>query len=237
MGFRHSLLLAFDQTVASTSPDDFITSLAHAARPLAAICVGQEWSFGKGRQGNLQNLARLGSQLHFQEIGVPEIRLDGETVSSTRIRNAVALGNFPEAERLLGRPFSIVAPVQHGRALGRTLGFPTANLTLSNQQLPPKGVYAVRVNLVHRNKSHAGVANLGTRPTVDAQSLQPSLEVHLFDFQGDLYGETIEVQFVSHLRAEQKFESLEQLKGQIQRDAVQARTLLARQNSAADSRP
>jgi riboflavin kinase/FMN adenylyltransferase len=232
MGFSHSLLLSFDRTVASTSPDEFIKSLVHSARPLAAICVGQEWSFGKGRQGNLRKLAQLGAQLRFQEIGVPEIHLDGEAVSSTRIRNAVALGNFPEAERLLGRPFSLLAPVQHGRALGRTIGFPTANLVLSHQQLPPNGVYAVWVRLAQWNKVYAGVANLGTRPTVDSQALHPCLEVHLFDFEGDLYEQTIEVQFESLLRDERKFESLEQLREQIQRDAAQARTLLTRETGS-----
>lgn len=227
MGFSHAMLLPFDKTVAATSADAFIEDLAHAARPLAAICVGRDWSFGKGREGNLQKLASLGAKLRFQEIGIPEIELDGEIVSSTRIRTAIALGDFAEAERLLGRRYSVQGEVRHGRALGRTLGFPTANLALSSEQLPPNGVYAVRVAGSVLSRVHEGVANLGFRPTVDTTAVQPSLEVHLFDVSQDLYGHTLEVEFAAHLRAEQKFDSVEMLRAQIQQDTQRARTLFA----------
>jgi riboflavin kinase/FMN adenylyltransferase len=232
LGFSHALILPFDQAMAATSADNFIESLALAARPLAAICVGQEWAFGKGRHGNLQKLGQLGAQLHFHEIGVPEIQIDGEVVSSTRIRNAVTLGNFSESERLLGRPYSVFGRVQQGRALGRTIGFPTANIALSSQQLPPHGVYAVRVRDVHSGAVYSGVANLGIRPTVDTLSGPPLLEAHLFDFSADLYGNNLEVEFVAHLREERKFASVALLKSQIELDTTQARAVLDRTEAA-----
>ncbi len=232
LGFSHALILPFDQTMAATSADEFIEKLALAARPLAAVCVGQEWAFGKGRHGNLQKLGQLGAQLHFREIGVPEIQKDGEVVSSTRIRNAVTLGNFSEAERLLGRPYSVFGRVLQGKALGRTLGFPTANIALSSQQLPPHGVYAVRVREVHSGAVYSGVANLGIRPTVETLSGLPLLEVHLFDFSGDLYEKNLEVEFVAYLREERKFASIVLLKKQIELDTTQARAVFAQSKAA-----
>jgi riboflavin kinase/FMN adenylyltransferase len=220
-------LLPFDEVLAGTSATEFITGLASYSKPLAAICVGHQWSFGKGREGNLEKLALLGQILNFSEIGVPEIDVDNEPVSSTRIRNAVANGEFHIAERLLGRPYTVLGEVQHGRALGRTIGFPTANLLLHNEQLPPSGVYAVRVSRDDEHTTLPGVANLGLRPTVEATPSQPILEVHLLDFNGDLYSETLEVEFISLLRNEQKFPSLEALRQQIGRDTLRARELLA----------
>jgi len=226
MGFSHALVLPFDTSMAATSADDFICSLAGAAHPLAAICVGHQWSFGKGREGNLESLAKLGGRLGFAEIGVPELLGEGEAVSSTRIRNAVASGDFEQARRLLGRAYSVLGEVQHGRALGRTLGFPTANLGLFNEQLPPQGVYAVRVAGIAGAAALPGVANLGTRPTVSETAVPPTLEVHLLGFSGDLYGAVLEVEFVSFLRGERKFDSVELLRQQIQRDAAHAATVL-----------
>ena len=226
LGLSNTLLLPFDTTLASTSADDFIASLARHCRPLAAICVGHQWSFGKGRQGNLQRLVELGENLHFEAFGVPEIDMDGEPVSSTRIRNAVAGGLLPLAQRLLGRPYTVLGRVEHGRALGRTIGFPTANLVLFNEQLPPEGVYAVRVMREYSDQRLPGIANLGTRPTLNQPSTQVTLEVHLFDFCDNLYSEILEVEFVAHLRSEKKFDSLESLRSQIVCDSTQARDRL-----------
>jgi riboflavin kinase/FMN adenylyltransferase len=229
MGFENALLLAFDAALRATSAEAFVRSLAAAACPLAAVCVGHQWSFGRGREGNLELLAQLGAELHFEEIGVPEVEWEGEPVSSTRIRNALAAGNLPLASQLLGRSCTVLGEVCHGRALGRTIGFPTANLALFNEQLPPNGVYAVRVNLLAGDGGelpYRGVANLGVRPTVDGGEEAPSLEVHLFDFDGDLYGRRLEVEFVSFLREEKRFDSLALLQEQIAHDANQARSLL-----------
>jgi riboflavin kinase/FMN adenylyltransferase len=230
MGFEWTLLLSFDASLRATPAEAFVRSLAGAARPLAAVCVGHQWSFGKGREGNLELLGRLGEELHFAEIGVPEVELEGGPVSSTRIRNALAEGDLLFAKQLLGRGYTVLGKVVHGRALGRTIGFPTANLMLFNEQLPPNGVYAVRVAFPAVSSGaqwFGGVANLGFRPTFEQASGGPSLEVHLFDFAGDLYGQHLEVEFVLHLRPEKRFDSPAQLKEQIAVDADQARTLLA----------
>jgi riboflavin kinase/FMN adenylyltransferase len=236
LGFTHTLLLSFDQELAAMDADDFIRSLAHHAQPLAAICVGHQWSFGKGRKGNLERLALLGSALQFDEIGVEEVQIAGTPVSSTRIRNALLAGDLSLASHLLGRPYTVLGKVQHGRELGRTLGFPTANMSLLSEQLPPNGVYAVRVTQPDDGFpqfSHwAGVANLGTRPTVSSDSgestprSEPILEVHLLEFTGDLYGRTLEVEFVEFLRPEQRFDSLDLLRAQIGADAREAARLL-----------
>jgi riboflavin kinase/FMN adenylyltransferase len=242
LGFERCLLLPFNSALAATAPDSFIRSIATTARPLAAVCVGETWSFGKGRQGNLQLLRTLGSELGFTGIGVPEVELEGEPVSSTRIRSALANGSLDLAAQLLGRPYSVLGEVLHGRAIGRTIGFPTANLTLHQQQLPPHGVYAIRVRLPHTatyshssHFSHPGVANLGLRPTITPGETAPTLEAHLFDFSGDLYGQSIEVEFVQFLRLERRFDSLEALRHQIQTDSAFARASLS--NSASLSHP
>jgi riboflavin kinase/FMN adenylyltransferase len=230
MGFEAMLLLTFDTALSATPPEQFVKDLAAAARPLAAVCVGHQWSFGRGRQGNLDLLVRLGSELSFEGIGVPEVEWAGEPVSSTRIRNALAAGNIELASDLLGRRYAVAGEVLRGKALGRTIGFPTANLSLANQQLPPNGVYAVRVALpAGASGSHwcHGVANLGFRPTVGADAEDPLLEVHLFDFESDLYGKSLDVEFVSFLRPERRFGSLALLREQIAKDTEAARALLA----------
>jgi riboflavin kinase/FMN adenylyltransferase len=229
MGFEHTLLLSFNTALRATPAEAFVRSLAAAARPLAAVCVGHQWSFGRGREGNLELLAHLGEELHFEDIGVPEVEWEGGPVSSTRIRNALTAGNLTLARQLLGRGYTVLGEVCHGRALGRTIGFPTANLALFNEQLPPNGVYAVHVALLAEDgheMPYSGVANLGVRPTLAGGDETASLEVHLFDFDGDLYGRRLEVEFVSFLRPEKRFDSLVLLQEQIARDATRARTLL-----------
>jgi riboflavin kinase/FMN adenylyltransferase len=230
MGFEQILLLPFDASLRDTTAEAFVTSLAAAARPLVSVCVGHQWSFGRGRAGNLALLARLGAQLRFEEIGVPEVEWAGEPVSSTRIRNAIAVGNLELAGQMLGRRYTVLGEVAHGRALGRTLGFPTANLAPFSEQLPPNGVYAVRAKVPDGHGKDLclhGVANLGTRPTVSTNDNRPLLEVHLFDFTEDLYGQWLEVEFVSFLRGELRFESLALLQEQIRRDAELARRRLS----------
>lgn len=230
MGFRETLLLSFDAALRTTPAEHFVRNLSAAARPLAAVCVGQQWTFGRGREGNLALLARLGAELGFEEIGVPEVEWEGEPVSSTRIRNALAEGDLPLARQLLGRGYTVLGEVGRGLALGRTIGFPTANLILLNEQLPPNGVYAVRANVYADGNDvqwTGGVANLGLRPTLNQNEGSPRLEVHLLDFEGDLYGKLLEVEFVSFLRGERRFDSMLHLQEQIARDALLARSLLS----------
>ncbi len=177
----------------------------------------------------------LGESHDFAVYGVPAVQMDGQVVSSTLIRQAVRVGDFSKAQRFLGRDYSVFGNVVQGQQLGRQLGFPTANLAVENEELPPNGVYAVRVggSLPSLLKSYdsgqaasntlLGVANLGLRPTVNTGVTERTLEVHLLDFDGDLYGKEMEVSFIKMLRAEQKFASLDELKAQIARDVELAR--------------
>jgi len=220
-GIERLLVIPFDLAFAATPPEDFIGSLAAAARPLREICVGFEWSFGRARAGNLALLDRLGQQLGFDEVGVPAVEIRGQIVSSTLIRRAIESGDFATAAAFLGREFTILGTVIEGARIGRTLGFPTANLSAHNEQFPPNGVYAVEVR--HGENRHRGVVNIGVRPTIQNADGERVFEVHLFDFAEDLYGQDLEVTFRRFLRPERKFPSLDALRAQIALDAEHAR--------------
>jgi riboflavin kinase/FMN adenylyltransferase len=225
IGVSHLLVLTFDRELASTAPADFVRQLVAAANPLREICVGQEWSFGKNRAGNLALLKELGIELGFNVVGVEPVTSEGEIVSSTAIRKAVEAGDFASATRMLGREYTILGTVEEGKHLGRSLGFPTANLSAHSEQFPPNGVYAAEGLL--DGKTLRGVVNLGVRPTIEGGSPQRVLEFHVFDLDRDLYGKEIEMRFLRYLRPEQKFENLGALREQIGRDVATAREVFA----------
>lgn len=212
------LALPFTREFAQISATDFIESLVRHQH-VATIAVGEDWRFGKGREGDVTFLRRIGEKHGFQVIALPPVMHQGERISSTRIRQSIRDGAMTNAAEMLGRPYGIEGLVVKGQQLGRTLGFPTANIALGEEQLPPDGVWAVRGH----GDGHAwqGVANLGNRPTVDG--LTRVFEVHLFDHDSDLYGKMLEVEFVKHLRPEQKFPSLDALREQIAKDVTAAR--------------
>lgn len=223
-GFPYLLVVPFDLEFAAQPPEAFIHGLATAGRPLRQICVGENWAFGAKRAGNVELLRELGAGLGFSVAEVGAVQVDGATVSSTRIREAVERGDLDAARRFLGRDYTILGTVEAGARLGRTIGFPTANLRAHNEQFPPDGVYAVRVAIDGRTWN--GVANIGYRPTVSTSEIERRLEVHLFDFAGDLYGRDLDVDFIRFLRGERKFDGLDALKAQIASDAAEARRLL-----------
>ncbi len=223
-GLDALLVMEFTREFAATPPERFIEALHGACDGLREICVGHEWSFGKERAGNLELLDRLGERLGFEEVGVPAVRVDGEIVSSTLIRAAVEEGNLERARRLLGRAFTVLGTVVEGRRIGRSLGFPTANLSAHNEQFPPNGVYAVRARL--DSKTLPGVVNIGTRPTIHPGSVERVLELHMLDFDEEVYGREIEVEFRQRLREEMKFSGIEALQAQIARDIAAARAVL-----------
>lgn len=190
---------------------------------MRTLAIGEDWRFGRGRAGDvgfLRARAAAGYQLEV----VPPVMVDGERVSSTRIRQAIRDGSIAAAARMLGRPYAVSGTVVAGRKLGRKLGFPTANVAIGEELTPPDGVWAVRVALGDA-RVLSGVANLGVRPTVDGATRV--LEAHVFDFSGDLYGREIEVEFVEFLRAEMRFSSLDLLRQQIRKDVSLARQRLA----------
>ncbi len=220
IGIPCLLACPFTTETARTPATAFIHQLVEAARPLGCISVGYTWNFGHKREGNIHLLMEMGQEHDFAVYGVPPLKIDGEIVSSTLIREAISTGNFTKAATLLGRDYSVFGTVIEGQKLGRQLGFPTANVDVENEQLPPLGVYAVQARI--ESVWLPGVANLGRRPTV-TENAEPSLEVHLFDWSGDLYGKDLEVRFTKFLRSEMKFSGLDELKAQIQRDIAAAK--------------
>ncbi len=223
LGVSHLLVLKFDRELASTAPADFVRQLVAAAKPLREICVGQEWSFGKNRAGNLALLKELGAELDFNVVGVEPVTSEGTIVSSTAIRRAVEAGDFETAARMLGRSYTILGTVEEGQHLGRSLGFPTANLSAHSEQFPPNGVYAAEGLL--EGTTLRGVVNLGVRPTIESEVPQRVLEFHVFDLDQDLYGKDIELRFLQYLRSEKKFENLAALREQIARDVKSAQEI------------
>lgn len=218
------LCLRFDEGFAHQSATQFIEDLLVAKLGIRYLIVGRDFHFGHQRQGNFSLLREAGEQQGFEVRAMPTVEEGGERISSSRIRAALGQGDLPQAAFLLGRPYQLQGRVAHGRKLGRQLGFPTANIFLHRQNAPLTGVFAVRMHGVS-DQPWPGVANLGFRPSVD-QLQKLLLEVHCFDFSGDLYGRYVAVEFVEKLRGEQKFPSLDALRTQIQADCDQARARL-----------
>jgi riboflavin kinase/FMN adenylyltransferase len=224
-GMAQTLLLRFNAALTAMSAEDFVRQVL--ARRLAAreVWVGADFRFGHKRAGDVAMLERMGDELGFRACTMPSVLLDDSRVSATRVRMLLAAGEFTGAANLLGRPFVIDGKVEYGNQLGRTLGFPTANIHLRSRVSPVAGIFAVRVGLGDGECSWPGVASLGVRPTVN-QVVEPLLETHLFDFEGDLYGQRMAVEFVAKLRDEQKFDGLDALKAQMDHDARSAREIL-----------
>ena len=221
IGVEHLLLYPFDKSVAATEAEAFVRQLAAGCGRLESIFVGETWRFGKGRAGDVAMLTRLGAELGFSALGVTPFMLGDDVVSSTLVRAAVDHGDLDRAQSLLGRDYSVLGKVIAGRKLARQLGWPTANVEVQGTLLPPNGVYVVEA-FVHGHWQRA-VANLGYRPTVAAEGEALALEVHVLDFNSDLYGQPLEVRFLRKLRDEKKFASLDELRSQIAADVEETR--------------
>ncbi len=225
-GAETVMTLTFDSGLAALSPEDFVRKILRERLGLSGVVSGSEFHFGKGRAGDVDALARLAVAAGISAHRVAPLPADDggiEKIGSSAVRAALKSGDVAEAERLLGRRWSVSGTVAEGRRLGRTIGFPTANLDLGELIEPRYGVYAVSVT--HGARAYPGVANFGLKPTVGAP--RPLLEAHLLDFQGDLYGETIEVAFAAFIRPETKFQSIDELKAQIGCDVETARGYFA----------
>jgi len=220
-GIDRVLVMVFNEALQAWSADDFIERVFVGGLGARHIVLGDDFRFGNAREGDF-SYAQAAAQRHGYSVEkMDTVLIDGERVSSTRLRAALMAGDFVEAERLLGRPYTMTGRVEYGRQLGRTLDTPTANVRLDRIRSPLAGVFTVRVSGAGLDNVD-GVANVGTRPTVD-DSLTASLEVHLLDRKVDLYGRRLTVTFLHKLRDEQKFDSLEALKDNIQLDKTHAR--------------
>jgi len=216
-------LLRFGPPLRNLSGEAFAQLLANDLRtPL--VVVGHDFRFGRNGEATAAMLTAAGQRLGFGVDVVPPVTMDGERVSSSGVRDALAKADFEQVRRWLGRPYSMTGRVVEGNRLGRSLGFPTANLQIERRRPPVQGIFAVRVHGAGE-VAMPGVASLGTRPTVDGEH-KLLLEAHVFDFSGDLYGREIEVEFVAKLREEERFPSLDALVAQMHEDAAQARRIL-----------
>ena len=209
------LCLRFDEHLAKMAPDEFIRRILIEGLGVRYLVVGDDFRYGAKRVGDFALLRKTGETNGFEVIPLHTFNIDGERVSSTRIRAALAGGDLATAEKLLGRPYRMCGRVAHGSKLGRTIGIPTANVQLHRAATPVKGIFVVEVFGLH-HEPVAGVASVGTRPTVDGQHML--LEIHLFEFNREIYGHYININFLHKLRDEQRFASLDEMKVHIQRD-------------------
>lgn len=224
LGADGAVVIPFDGDLAAQSPEAFVDGWILGRMAARHVVTGADFTFGRKRSGDAARLAALGETRGFTATALPPVTLDGEPVSSTRIRHALTGGDIGAATRLLSRPFRISGTVVHGNKLGRTLGTPTANVMLGGYLRPRFGVYAVEVRLPD-GEIRPGVANIGIRPMIEPPV--ELLEVWIFDWSGDLYGTTMETALIAHIRDEMRFDSFEELKERILMDAEEARAILA----------
>ncbi|MFM9912731.1 MAG: bifunctional riboflavin kinase/FAD synthetase [Methylophilaceae bacterium] len=215
----------FDAAFAAMSAEAFMANILHQALAVKRVMVGEDFRFGSKRSGDLNTLKAGGANFNFGVEPISPVMLAGERISSTTVRQALATGNLALAKTLLGRDYSISGHVVHGDKLGRTLGYPTANVQMHHDQPPLTGIYAVTLSGVGANPI-PGVASLGVRPTVKTNG-KPTLEVHLFDFNADIYNQHVRVHFLHKIRDELKFANVEELKRHMRLDEQAARAFLA----------
>jgi riboflavin kinase/FMN adenylyltransferase len=222
-GVEAAYVIRFDKDFSSIPGEAFVRGLARDFKQIRNLCVGDGFMFGAGRSGNVALLRDLGAELGYTLDALPDVKLDGQSVSSTRIRDAVRAGDFALASRLLGRPYALRGRVIQGKHLGQKLGFPTANLEVAGLLVPPSGVYAAEAQF-GADRYRAAV-NIGHRPTVRSSDPQLHVEAHVLDFDGDLYDQPLELLFMIKLREEKKFPTVKELREQIADDIEQARRI------------
>lgn len=221
LGVDALLLIHFDKSFSEKTAEQFIRELVDGFGRVQSICVGSNFKFGHKREGNVALLKTFSDKFNFTVHGMSAVALDGQPVSSTRIRDAIRTGDLDAASQMLGRAYSLAGKVIEGDKLGQKLGFPTANLDATGLVLPPSGVYAIHANM--DGKTFHSVLNVGYRPTLREPNPTLHVEAHLLDFNGDLYGKEMEITFVERLRDEKMFLSVEELKQQIARDVAEAK--------------
>ncbi len=223
-GIDHLLVLPFTGAFSRMTPEEFVKKILVDAIGVSEVVVGYDHRFGRNREGTFHNLVEFGEMFNFKVLEIPANQIDDVAVSSTRIRNAIAEGNIEVANKYLGRPYSLVGTVVHGKKLGRQIGFPTANILVTDihKLIPGNGVYAVETLI--NGKTFFGAMNIGENPTIPGKGY--SLEVHLFDFQNSIYDIAVQIRLRNFLRPEQKFKTVEDLKTQIAKDVKEAKVKL-----------
>jgi riboflavin kinase / FMN adenylyltransferase len=226
LGVEQLVLMPFDRELAALTPEEFVGEILVKQLQIQSISIGMDFCFGRQRSGNSTDLQAI-AVAHGVEVTIaPLHKENNERISSSAIRAALAAGQIDYANQLLGRPYKLQGCVVHGEKIGRKIGFPTANIELSsNKFLPKYGVYGVQVSGGKLNQVQWGILNIGCRPTVNPNAVNPTIEVHLFNYDDDLYGENLSLELWHYLRPEQKFESLQHLQTQIHRDCDRTKQL------------
>ncbi len=219
LGIEQAIVVVFDKDFASQPAEDFISAILHDRLHAKEVHLGKDFAFGRGRAGNIELLRKMGDALGFIADEVPEVRLRGKRISSSHIRKMLAEGRVNITRRMLGRPYGVEGVIERGARRGHTIGFPTANLKPHNRVIPKYGVYAT-ATLVEGTWRRS-ITNIGVRPTFENDA-EPSIETYLFDFEGDLYGDVLRVRFLHRIRDERKFNGIDELKAQIERDSTRA---------------
>lgn len=219
LGIEQAIVIPFDKEFASHPAEDFLYEIVHDRLHAKEVYLGKGFAFGKGRGGNIELLRRLSAELGFYADEVPEVTLRGQRISSSKIRHLLSEGRTNLARRMLGRPYGVEGVIIRGNRRGHSIGFPTANLKPHNRVIPKFGVYAT-ATLVD-GAWRRSITNIGVRPTFENDA-EPSIETFIFDFDGDLYGDVLRVRFLHRIRDERKFNGIEELKEQIERDSARA---------------
>jgi riboflavin kinase/FMN adenylyltransferase len=219
LGIEQAIVVPFDRDFAARSAENFIAEIIRDRLHAKEVYLGKGFAFGRARGGNIQLLRKMSSELGFVADEVDEVRLRGQRISSSRIRNLLANGNVNLVRRMLGRPYGVEGVIIRGDRRGHTIGFPTANLHPHNRVIPKFGVYATATLI--DGTWRRSITNIGVRPTF-GKDAEPSIESYIFDFDGDLYGDVLRVRFLHRIRDERKFSGIDELKAQIQRDSCRA---------------
>ena len=219
LGIEQAIVIPFDRNFAASPAEDFLHDLVHDRLHAKEVYLGKGFAFGKDRGGNIDLLRKMSDELGFFADEVPEVRLRGNRISSSKIRELLAAGNVNLARRMLGRPYGVEGVIIRGNRRGHTIGFPTANLKPHNRVVPRFGVYAT-ATLVEGTWRRS-ITNIGVRPTFETEA-EPSIETYIFDFDGELYGDVLRVRFLHRIRDERKFSGIDELKAQIEKDTERA---------------
>ncbi len=225
LGIEQSIVIRFEKTFAAQNAEIFLRDIVHERLQAKEVYLGKGFAFGKNRGGNIELLREMSKKLGFFADEVPEIRLRGQRISSSKIRELLKDGKVNLARRMAGRPYGVEGQIIHGEQRGRTIGFPTANLKPTNRVIPKYGVYAT-ANLIDGGWRRS-ITNVGIRPTF-AGDKEPSIESYIFDFDGDLYGDVLRVRFLHRIRDERKFSGIEELRAQIEKDTNTALNYFSR---------
>lgn len=219
LGIEQAIVIQFDLDFSRRPAEDFISEIIHDRLHAKEVHLGKDFAFGRNRGGNIALLKKMSSELEFVAEEVPEVRLRGHRISSSKIRNLLSEGRVNLVRRMLDRPYGVEGVIERGARRGHTIGFPTANLRPHNRVIPKFGVYAT-ATLVDGTWRRS-ITNIGVRPTFESDA-DPSIETYLFDFDGDLYGDVLRVRFLHRIRDERKFNGIDELKSQIERDSARA---------------